>query len=59
MTDMERIKEYIENRLEELNPKKGEFMGRPLRDVNPRTFPRESELEKLQAFIEKMEEGEG
>ena len=31
-------------------------MGRPLRDVNPKTFPRESELEKMQAFIESLGE---
>lgn len=53
---VEDIKKYIDNRLEELNPKKGEFMGRPLRDVNPKTFPRESELEKIQAFIESLGE---
>lgn len=53
---VEDIKKYIDNRLEELNPKKGEFMGRPLRDVNPKTFPRESELEKMQAFIESLGE---
>jgi hypothetical protein len=53
---VEDIKKYIDNRLEELNPKKGEIMGRPLRDVNPKTFPRESELEKMQAFIESLGE---
>ena len=53
---VEDIKKYIDNRLEELNPKKGEVMGRPLRDVNPKTFPRESELEKIQAFIESLGE---
>ena len=53
---VEDIKKYIDNRLEELNPKKGELMGRPLRDVNPKTFPRESELEKMQAFIESLGE---
>ena len=53
---VEDIKKYIDNRLEELNPKKGEVMGRPLRDVNPKTFPRESELEKMQAFIESLGE---
>lgn len=53
---VEDIKKYIDNRLEELNPKKGEIMGRPLRDINPKTFPRESELEKMQAFIESLGE---
>ena len=59
MTDKEKleaIKAEIERRLEELNPKKGEWMGKPLRDVNPRTFPRESELEKLLAFIDALPE---
>lgn len=45
----------IKKRLEELNPKKGEFMGRPLRSVNPKTFPRESELEKLLLFLDTLE----
>ena len=40
--------------MEELNPKQGMFAGRPLRAVNPKTFPRESELEKLLSFIDSM-----
>jgi hypothetical protein len=58
MTDnrIDKVRAEIERRLEELNPKKGEIMGRPLRDVNPRTFPRESELEKLLSFIDSMQE---
>ena len=56
MDRLEKLRKEIERRLEELNPKKGTFMGRPLRDVNPKTFPRESELERLLSFIDSMQE---
>lgn len=49
------IKAELERRLEELNPKQGEFAGRPLRAINPRTFPRESEIEKMLAFLDTLE----
>lgn len=56
MKDIEKIRAEIERRLEELNPKQGVFAGRPLRAVNPKTFPRERELEKLLSFIDSMPE---
>lgn len=49
------MKAKLEQRLEELNPKQGEFAGRPLRAINPRTFPRESEIEKMLAFLDTLE----
>lgn len=55
LIDKDALVAEIEKRLEELNPKKGEFMGRPLRSVNPKTFPRESELEKLLLFLDTLE----
>ena len=51
---LEDVKKKVENRLNDLNPIKGWFGDRPLRDVNPKTFPRESELEKIIELIEKL-----
>lgn len=54
--DAERLSAEIERRLDELNPKTGMFGDRPLRAVNPKTFPRESELEKVLYLIESLQQ---
>lgn len=54
--DAERLRAEIERRLDELNPKTGMFGDRPLRAVNPKTFPRESELEKVLYFIDSLQQ---
>lgn len=56
MDELQKVKKEIERRLEKLNPKVGMFGDKPLRNINPKTFPRESELEKLLWFINKLEE---
>lgn len=47
MDELQKVKKEIERRLEKLNPKVGMSGDKPLRNINPKTFPRESELEKL------------
>ena len=54
--DADRLREEIERRLDELNPKTGMFGDRPLRAVNPKTFPRESELEKVLYLITSLQQ---
>ena len=54
--DADRLREGIERRLDELNPKTGMFGDRPLRAVNPKTFPRESELEKVLLLIDSLQQ---
>ncbi len=54
--DADRLRAEIERRLDELNPKTGMFGDRPLRAVNPKTFPRESELEKVLGLIDSLQQ---
>lgn len=54
--DAERLRAEIERRLDELNPKTGMLGDRPLRAVNPKTFPRESELEKVLYLIDSLQQ---
>lgn len=56
MDELQKVKKEIERRLEKLNPKVGMSGDKPLRNINPKTFQMESELEKLLGFIEKLEE---
>lgn len=56
--DANKLKVEIEKRLDELNPKVGMFGDRPLRDINPSTFPRESELEKVLELIDTLQQEE-
>ena len=54
--DADRLRTEIERRLDELNPKTGMLGDRPLRAVNPKTFPRESELEKVLYLIDSLQQ---
>lgn len=54
--DADRLRVEIEQRLDKLNPKIGMFGDRPLRAVNPKTFPRESELEKVLGLIDSLQQ---
>ena len=54
--DAEKLKEKIKRRLDELNPKAGMLGDMPLRPVNPNTFPRESELEKVLCLIDSLQQ---
>lgn len=54
--DADRLRTEIERRLDELNPKTGMLGDRPLRAVNPKTFPRESELEKVLYLIGSLQQ---
>ena len=54
--DAERLRAEIENRIDELNPKVGMFGDKPLRSVNPKTFPRESELENVLGIIDSLQQ---
>ncbi len=54
--DADRLRAKIERRLDELNPKTGMFGDRPLRAVNPKTFPRERELEKVLDLIDSLQQ---
>lgn len=54
--DTEKLIAEINRRLDELNPKTGMFGDRPLRAVNPKTFPRESELEKVLCLIDSLQQ---
>lgn len=54
--DADRLRAKIERRIDKLNPKTGMFGDRPLRDVNPKTFPRENELEKVLDLIDYLQQ---